>query len=131
MTAKAASDATPQADHKSRGGRPSLDRADVRSTTIGVRLTRSERDAVLARAEAAGVRPAEMIRVAALKMPLPAAPAPSINREEYARLASLSANLNQLTRHANTGATVTVDRILLEQIHSEVARLRLALIGAA
>ena len=54
---------------------------------------------------------------------------PAINREEYAELARLSGNLNQLARLANSGQAVVVADALLERLVSEVSRLRQALLG--
>ena len=57
-----------------------------------------------------------------------------INREQYAELARLSSNLNQLAKLANSGqsvtVTVTVADALLQRLAGEVGRLRLALLGA-
>ena len=55
----------------------------------------------------------------------------AINRAQYAELARLSANLNQLTRHANAGNQVVIADALLERLRAEVSALRLALIGLA
>jgi hypothetical protein len=60
---------------------------------------------------------------------LPPPPVAPINREQYAELARLSANLNQLARLANEGDRVTVDEGLLKRVASETRRLRLALLG--
>ena len=54
---------------------------------------------------------------------------PAINRLEYAELARLSGNLNQLTRLANGGQPVTVADALLQHLISEVSHLRQALLG--
>ena len=61
---------------------------------------------------------------------LPSPPVPAINLDQYAELARLAANLNQLARAANEGRPVTVDAALLQRLAGEVGRLRLALIGA-
>ena len=53
-----------------------------------------------------------------------------VRSEQYAELARLAANLNQLTRLANEGRPVTVADALLQRLAGEVGRLRLALIGA-
>lgn len=74
--------------------------------------------------------PAQWLREAALTRRLPAPPVSAINREQYAELARLAANLNQLTRLANEGDRVTVATALLIKIKSELSRLRLELIGA-
>jgi Bacterial mobilisation protein (MobC) len=52
----------------------------------------------------------------------------AINREQYAELARLAANLNQLTRLANEGGHVTVANELLASMTIETKRLRLALL---
>ncbi|WP_139335856.1 hypothetical protein [Janthinobacterium sp. TND4EL3] len=54
---------------------------------------------------------------------------PAINREEYADLARLSANLNQLARAGNEGRNVVISNDLVESLRAEVNQLRLALIG--
>jgi len=77
-----------------------------------------------------GLTPAQWLREAALSRRLPSPPVPAINREQYADLARLSANLNQLTKLANSGQTVTVADALLQRLADEVGRLRLALLGA-
>jgi hypothetical protein len=114
---------------RSRGGRPRLPLADVRTPTIGVRVSPAEHAQLCERAAACGMRPAQFLREAALSRRLPAPPAPAVNRDRYVSLARLSANLNQLAKHANAGRQVTVDDALLVQMIGEVNQLRLALIG--
>lgn len=113
-----------------KGGRPRLDPASVRAVTIGVRVSPPELAALQAKAVHMGMTTAQWLRHAALDRRLPPAPVPAINREEYAELARLSANLNQLAWHANRGEPVSVDVHLLDRLSTEVRRLRLALIGA-
>lgn len=114
---------------RGKGGRPRGNPADVRGTTIGVRVSPAEEEALKAKAEKMGMTPAQWLREAALSRRLPSPPVPPINREQYAELARLAANLNQLTRLANEGRPVTVDDALLQRLAGEVGRLRLALIG--
>ena len=116
---------------KRRGGRPRGAAADVRTATIGVRVSAAEYDALRQRADAMAMTPAQWLREAALTRRLPSPPVSAINREQYAELARLSANLNQLTRLANEGDRVTIATALLAKIKAEVSRLRLDLIGAA
>ena len=116
---------------KRRGGRPRGAAADVRIATIGVRVSTAEYDALRQRADTMAMTPAQWLREAALTRRLPSPPVSAINREQYAELARLSANLNQLTRLANEGERVTVATALLAKIKGEVSRLRLELIGAA
>lgn len=120
---------TDEAPRKPKGGRPKGDPFDVRTATIGVRVSQPEYHAIKTKAEQMGMPPAQWLRDAALSRRLPSPPVPAINREQYAELARLSANLNQLARLANSGQLVTVTNGLLERMTDEVNRLRLALIG--
>lgn len=115
---------------RGRGGRPRGAPDTVRAVTIGVRVSPPELAALQAKAQQMGMTPAHWLREAALARRLPSPPVPAINREHYVELARLSANLNQLTRLANSGQAVTVADSLLHHLTDEVARLRLALIGA-
>lgn len=121
-------EATPP--RKGRGGRPKGDPSAVRVSTIGVRVSAEEYAALRAKAEQMGMTPAQWLREAALSRRLPSPPVPAINREQYAELARLSANLNQLAHAANIGQNVAVNDALLQRLAGEVSRLRLALIGA-
>ncbi|SIR91953.1 hypothetical protein SAMN05880566_14511 [Janthinobacterium sp. TND4EL3] len=112
-----------------RGGRPKNEPGTVRDVTIGVRVSRSEFEALKGKADAMSVTPAHWLRQAALSRRLPAPPVPAINREEYADLARLSANLNQLARAGNEGRNVVISNDLVESLRAEVNQLRLALIG--
>jgi hypothetical protein len=113
-----------------RGGRPKGDPAAVRVETIGVRVSMDEYATLRVKAEQMGMTPAQWLREAALTRRLPSPPVPAINREEYAELARLAGNLNQLTRLANSGEPITVTDSLLGELGDEVRRLRLGLIGA-
>ena len=119
--------ATPQ--RKGRGGRPKGDPSALRVSTIGVRVSAEEYAALRAKAEQMGMSPAQWLREAALTRRLPSSPVPPINREQYAELARLTANLNQLTRLANEGQAVVIAEALLQRLGAEVSRLRLALLG--
>jgi hypothetical protein len=119
-------DVTPR---KPAGGRPRGDPAAVRSTTIGVRVSASEHATLRAKAAQLHLSPAQWLREAALARCLPSPPVAAINREQYAELARLAANLNQLTRLANEGGRVTVADGLLASMTIETKRLRLALLG--
>jgi hypothetical protein len=102
----------------------------VRTSTIGVRVSAEEYAALRAKAEQMGMTAAQWLREAAMQRPLPPPPVPAINRQQYAELARLSANLNQLAHAANSGRNVVVPDALLRRLADEVSRLRLALIGA-
>ena len=115
---------------KRRGGRPRSLAADLRTATIGVRVSAAEYELLRAKAGVMAMTPAQWLREAALTRRLPAPPVAAINREQYAELGRLAANLNQLTRLANVGQRVTVATELLGRLSSEVSRLRLGLLGA-
>lgn len=108
--------------------RPKLDPAQVRRSTLGVRVTDADRARIEERAAAMGMTPADWLRQAGLSRRLPSPPVPAVNREQYAELGRLAGNLNQLARAANEGRAV-VDAALLEQVAAECSRLRLALMG--
>jgi hypothetical protein len=101
----------------------------VRVSTIGVRVSADEYAALRAKAEQMGMTPAQWLREAALSRRLPSPPVPAANRQQYAELARLSANLNQLAHGANIGQNVAVNDALLQRLAGEVSRLRLALLG--
>jgi len=115
---------------KRRGGRPRGAAADLRTATIGVRVSVAEYDLLRAKAEVMAMTPAQWLREAALTRRLPAPPVAAVNREQYAELGRLAANLNQLTRLVNEGQRVTIATELLGRLSSEVSRLRLGLLGA-
>ena len=128
-----AADAPPP--KRGRGGRPknapgTVGAGPTRATTIGVRVSPAELDALQAKAEQMGMTPAHWLREAALSRRLPTPPVPAINRAHYAELARLSGNINQLAKLANTGHPVTVDSAFLQRLGTEVAQLRLALLNA-
>ena len=75
---------------KVKGGRPKGDPAAVRDSTIGVRVSPAEYDALRAKAEQMSMTPAQWLRDAALTRRLPTPPVPAVNREQYAELAKTS-----------------------------------------
>ena len=119
----------PTPPQKPKGGRPKGDPATVRVATIGVRVSPDEFSALRTKAEHMSMTPAQWLREAALTRRLPSPPVPEINREQYAELARLAANLNQLSRKANEGQAVTLSDALLKLMIEETKRLRLALLG--
>jgi hypothetical protein len=97
--------------------------------TIGVHVSAGEYASLRERAAQMLMTPAQWLREAALSRRLPSPPVAAINREEYAELARLAANLNQLAHLANEGGRVTVTEGLLARVATETRRLRLALLG--
>ena len=114
---------------KSAGGRPKGDPAAIRTATIGVRVSASEYATLRAKSAQMHMTPAQWLREAALARRLPSPPVAAINREQYAELARLAANLNHLARLPNEGGRVTVADALLARMALEAKRLRLALLG--
>lgn len=113
-----------------KGGRPKSDPSFIRSKTIGVRVSFQEYTQLSERAARMGYSPSKWLREAALSRRLPPPPVPTINCEQYVKLARLAANLNQLAHAANEGKQVIVSSALLNQIADEVKKLRLGLLGA-
>ncbi len=122
--------AAPPPPKRGRGGRPKNAPGTVRGTTIGVRVSPTELEALQTKAKQMSMTPAHWLREAALARRLPSPPVPAINREHYANLARLSGNLNQLAKLANSGQPVSVNSAFLQRLDAEVGRLRLALLGA-
>lgn len=114
---------------KRKGGRPKGDPAALRGATIGVRVSADEYAVLRDKAAQMHMPPGRWLREAALKRQLPAPPVAAINRAQYVELARLSANLNQLTHHANAGKSVVIADALLHKLITEVAGLRLGLLG--
>src|SRR5260364_63399 len=106
---------------KRKGGRPKGDPAALRVMTIGVRVSLDEYAALRQKAAQMSMTPAQWLREAALPRRLPF---PPVNRERYAELARLAANLNQIAHRANEGYAVTVADVFLRQLMEEVSRLR-------
>lgn len=119
----------PTPTKRGRGGRPKSEPGTGRLTTISTRVSDSELAVLRAKAVQMGMKPADWLRHAALSRRLPSAPAPEINRIQYAELARLASNLNQLTKAANQGQNVIVNDDLLTKVQAEVGILRLALLG--
>ena len=114
---------------RGKGGRPKIDPAAVRRSTIGVRVSAAEYATLRTRAEDMGLTPAQFLRHTALTRRLPSPPVPAVNREQYANLARMAGNLNQLTRRANAGQNVILTPPLVQLLRAEINRLRQALLG--
>ncbi len=90
-------------------------------------------------AQAAGVSVSELTRRRVHGHKPPVAAAPPVNMEAYAALARTTANLNQLTQHANeqraAGIQVVLElaqlKALIQKLLVEVTDLRAHLVGAA
>lgn len=122
-------DIQPTPPLRGRGGRPKSEPGTGRLTTVSTRVSAAELAALQAKAAQMGMKPADWLRHAALSRRLPSTPVPELNRLQYAELARLAANLNQLAKAANREQIVVVSDELLTQVQAEVSRLRLALLG--
>ena len=100
----------PPPARRGKGGRPKIDPAAVRRSTIGVRVSAAESATLRTRAAEMGLTPAQFLRHTALTRRLPRPPVPAVNRDEYAKLGRLAGNLNQLVRRANLGQHVILTR---------------------
>lgn len=119
----------PTLPKRRRGGRPKSEPGTVRLTTVSTRVSDSELADLRAKAAQMGMKPADWLRHAALSRRLPSAPVPELNRLQYAELARLASNLNQLAKAANREQIVVVNDVLLTKVLAEVSTLRLALLG--
>lgn len=95
--------------------------AEVRRHQVNARLNDDEL-VLLDRGRPEKITRGTWLRTLALNRKLPR-PIPEINREAWAELARVAANLNQLTRHFNQGGGD------LDAAMGEVAELRNKLIG--
>jgi hypothetical protein len=130
------------AKDKDKGGRPALDPADKKSSTIGVRVTAEERARLQKKADALGLRGlSTFLRKVALGRQLPSPPPSLPNADCYQELGRLGKNLNsQLValhgvraglvqnRDAMTRTILRTERVT-EQAMAEVRELRALLIG--
>jgi hypothetical protein len=111
-----------------KGGRPRLPAVKRRGAALPpVRLTVDELAAIAGEAESCGITVSELVRRRLLGRRLPRA-VPRINREAWARLGPLAANLNQHVRAIHQGQAAGAPLPLLEDLRREVAALRQALV---
>jgi hypothetical protein len=92
-----------------------------------VRLTDDEMQEVAGTAARCGLSLSELVRRRLLGRRLPRA-VPLLNRDAWARLGPLAANLNQYVRAIHQGQAAGAPLVLLEALRREVAALRSALI---
>ena len=112
-----------------KGGRPKLDPAAVRRLNLSVRLSPAEYAALRERAAQLGMKPGQFLRHTGLTRRLPPPPVPAVNREQYANLARMANNINQLTRRANAGQLPGFPAATMRLLRAEIKQLRAALLG--
>lgn len=115
---------------RGRGGRPKAAPSELRSVTVGLRLTPSEHDELQAKSKAAGLSVGEFLRHAATATKVPKPPVPAVNRQAYISFGRLANNLNQLAKAANSGLPVDVEPATLAELIAEIQALRGELLGA-
>jgi len=113
-----------------RGGRPNASPSELRSVTVGLRLTPAEHAQLLAKSHAAGLSVGTFLRHAATATKVPKPPVPAVNRQGYIALGRLANNLNQLAKAANSGLPVDVETATLSELIAEIQALRGELLGA-
>ena len=112
---------------RGRGGRPPT--GSAKDSRVTIRLTATERETLDELAGPGGV--AEYLRSLGLgRRPRIPRVVPEVNRQAWAALAPVVANLNHLAAHANRGHFVSADLApVLEDVRRHVIALRAALLG--
>ncbi len=109
-----------------RGPKP-MPVADLRECCVSVRLNTKELAALDASRALVKMQRGEYLRHASLGVLPPTIPA--INREAWADLARVCANLNQYQHLLNAGEASGHDPLVIDQLHDQVQQLRFALLG--
>jgi len=91
-------------------------------------LSDEERNSIQAKARNAALPLSSFIRRCALSQHIAAAP--SIAAEQWAKLAGLAANLNQIARHLNNGNQLSAyDMVIVDKMRLHLDAIRMALTG--
>lgn len=109
--------------------RPLLPKSRLR-TPAKVYLASSERDLLLARADAVGLSLSDFIRHAALNAKISIRTTPQPNIEKWAELSRLAGNISKITKLVLIDRLDGIDPVVLTDLHAAVQSLRLDLIGA-
>lgn len=109
-----------------RGPKP-LPAGEKREHTVSVRLNLAELSWLDAERAPLQMQRGEYLRAAAMDRLPPTIPA--LNREAWADLARVSANLNQAMRAVNDGSASGIDPEILDALHDQLRRVRLGLLG--
>jgi hypothetical protein len=84
-------------------GRPSISDKDRKSAFIRVRITLSQREALLALAKRYGCKPGDIIRKKIFAGHFPSQKMERVDLATYMELKKIGVNINQLAWHANAG----------------------------
>jgi hypothetical protein len=108
--------------------RPKVALSEKRSLKITFRVTEKQRQRLLTLAVACGTKPGDLIRTKLFKGHFPATRLPRIDENIYVELKRIGINLNQLTRHANSGRLpLGIDKTLAALLRQEEKILRILL----
>lgn len=91
-------------------------------------LTDAERASLEAKARSARLPMSTFLRLLALDAEIKSSPS-ELAREQYAALARVGANLNQLAAAVNAGTATRIDAESILAVREEVQRLRLLILG--
>lgn len=124
-------DTTQTQSSRNRGGRPRKPDAEFRGYNIKVGLNDFEYQKLIDRAESVGLGAARMRSefVRKLIMNSKINSVPMINKTAIAELNKIGQNLNQLTRLANSNASI--DQTQISQIHAEIRTIGQNLLGVS
>ena len=107
--------------------RPLLSSTELRGR-CDLYLTSAERAIIQSKASGAGLALSAFIRRAALNKPVAAVP--SIAAEQWAKLAGLAANINQIAHRLNAGNRLNGNEaIVLDEMRLHLTAIRLELTG--
>ncbi len=109
--------------------RPLLPKSKLRAPSK-VYLASSERDLLLARADAVGLSLSDFIRHAALNAKISIRTTPQPNIAKWSELSRLAGHLSKLTKLALIERLDGIEPAVLTDLHAAVQALRLDLIGA-
>lgn len=101
----------------------------ARSAVVPIRVSPEERTQLMDAAKRFHVSLSEFVRRAALKLRMPPAAAPEVNRETYRELCRIGNNVNQLMRAVNEGRVGQVDPQILAELRNLVKEVGLQCLG--
>ncbi|MBD1362630.1 plasmid mobilization relaxosome protein MobC [Mucilaginibacter sp. ZT4R22] len=108
--------------------RPKVSPLEKRSLKITFRVTEKQRQRLLTLADSCGTKPGDLVRTKIFKGHFPATRLPKIDEDTYVELKKIGVNLNQLTRHADSGKfPFGIDKTLAALLRQEEKILRLLL----
>lgn len=108
--------------------RPKVTPSEKRSVKITFRVTEKQQQKLLLLAKACGTTPGDLVRTKLFRGHFPATSLPKIDEDTYIELKKIGVNLNQLTKHANSGRLpIGIDKTLAALLRQEEKIIRLLL----